>query len=466
MKTKIFITGFTLLLFILTSCSEEAMDKVSENPNNPTDVPSNLLMSQVTASTAFGIYGTDLAWYASVFSEQTTGVHGQMEEADKRTGINSTIGDNQWGEAYATLLDLNTIIEKCTNGEEAGNWSSAGIAKVLKVCVFSVLTDIWGEIPFTEACKGSEIRYPQYDTQESIYTNMFQLLNEAISDLDKTSIGNPGDYDFFYGGNTELWKKAAYAMKARLFNHLSNIMPASYSDSVLVSVSQAFASNEESLIFAVFNTTATGEHPWYQEQNDRGHHAVSKTIDDIMSSRNDPRRHLWFSLIDGAIVAAPNGTAMSDQAGLIYSRFTDACLNATSPMPIITYDEVKFLEAEAYLRKGNNVDAYTSYLDGVQAALERAEIPPDSISNYIAQASVAPGSASLVLEDIITQKYCAFWLFQPIEAYNDYRRTGIPAMQNTISEPPSRFPYPNNEVSNNPNIPDFNSSDKLWWALY
>jgi hypothetical protein len=467
MKTKILITGSTLLLVMLASCSDEAMDKVSKNPNNPTDVPSNLLISQVTASTAFGIYGTDLAWYSSVFVEQTTGVHGQMEDADKRTGINSTIGDNQWGEAYATLTDLNTIITKCSEGgDEAGNWSSVGIAKVLKVCISSVLTDLWGEVPYTEACKGSEVRYPLYDTQESIYTAMFQLLNEAIADLDKASLSNPGDYDFFYGGDTELWKKAAFALKARLFNRLSNVMPATYSDSVIAAASNSFSSNDESMIFSVFNTTASGEHPWYQEQNDRGHHAVSKTIDDIMSSRNDPRRHLWFSLIDGAIVPAPNGTATSDQAGLIYSRFTDACLSATSPMPIITYDEVKFLEAEAYLREGSNVDAYASYLVGVQSALERAQVPTDSISTYVAQAIVSPGSASLTLNDIILEKYCAFWLFQPIEAYNDYRRTGIPTMQNTISEPPSRFPYPNNEVSNNPNIPDFNSSDKVWWALY
>ena len=92
------------------------------------------------------------------------------------------------------------------------------------------------------------------------------------------------------------------------------------------------------------------------------------------------------------------------------------------------------------------------------------EVDEDDISAYMAQGSVSVGEGNLTLENIIIQKYVAFWLFQPIEAYNDYRRTNYPTLNNPVGPPPNRFPYTQDEVAANPNVPDRTIQNKVWWA--
>jgi len=459
--------SFTVLIAVTSSCTDDIMDEIDANPNSPLDVPLNLLLPQVIAETAFAINGTDLAWYSSVFVEHTTGVHGQLEEADKRTGINTTIVANSWESIYASALqDIQIIINKGSDGgEEEGNWAYVGIAKVLKAYILGITTDAWGRIPYTEALQGSANTQPAFDSQETIYQELQNILDGAIADLAKESLSDPGAVDFIYEGDTDLWTKAAYALKARFHNRLSNINPQQSATLALDAASKSFESPEESMIFTSFNTDATGQHPWFQELNDRSHHAVSTTIDGILVGLNDPRREHFFGTVGGEIVPAPNGTAIADQGGDIYSRASSNVVYATAPMPLMTYDELKFIEAEANLRLDQDQEAYDAYLDAVESAMGRGGIAEEDVTEYLDQNSIAPGAEALDQEDILLQKYISFWLFQPIEAYNDYRRTGIPTMNNTVSPPPARFPYSQDEIAANPaNIPDVALTNGVWWA--
>lgn len=463
---KIFSILIILSLGICYSCSDDKFDEIGTNPNNPTEVPIKLLMPQVGVETAFAVSGTDLAWYSSVFVEHTTGVHGQLETADKRTAINSTIGNNSWNSLYATALaNLQIIIDQGSEGgAEEDHWNAVGIAKILMAYNYSVATDLWGEVPFSEALQGRENRTPVFDSQEQVYTGIQNLLDQAIADLGKPSVANVGVADFYYNGNSASWIKAAYALKARFYNHLSKKDPAGSANNVLSAVANAFENNNESLIFKSFTTDATGEHPWFQELNDRSHHAISSTFFNIIDNLGDPRGEFWFGLVDGEVVPAPNGVALTDQGGNIYSRASRDYLTATSPLPIITYDEIKFLEAEAHLRLNQKPEAYEAYLDGIEAAMQRAGVSDDDIDSYLTKGIIAVGADNLTLDHIITQKYVAFWLFQPIEAYNDYRRTLIPTMNNPVGPPPNRFPYPQDEVAANPNVPSRTIQNKVWWA--
>lgn len=460
---KIIIISVISSLF---SCSDEIMNEIGENPNDPISVPSKLLVSQATLTTAFEIAGADLAWYTSVFSEHTVGVHGQLETADKRTGINSTIGSNSWNGAYAgTLKDLEIIIELCSDGgSEAGNNTTLGIAKVLKAYTYSVLTDIFGEIPYTEAL--TDAKAPMFDNQDIVYEGIISLLNEAIIDLGRESIGDPGIYDFYYQGDAASWTRAAYALKARYLNRLSNrsdLYPG-LNDSILVALNNSFSESANNMTFTSFGLGSTEQNPWYQEESDRAHHAVSKTLDDILIGLNDPRRDLWFALLDGSIIPAPPGSAIADQGHVLYSRISLDYLKENSPIPIITYDELLFIEAEARLRKGETNLAYTAYISGIEEAMLREGISEIEIGDYVSQSSVSVGAGNLGLSNIITQKYISFYLFNSIEAFNDYRRTGIPTLKNSQGVPPNRFPYPTDEVATNPNVPSKTSADKVWWA--
>ncbi|MBF8961877.1 SusD/RagB family nutrient-binding outer membrane lipoprotein [Pontibacter sp. FD36] len=454
-----------------TACDEDKLDEIDTNPNSPEQVSVNLLLPQVTVNVPTAVTGADLAWYSSVFVQHTAGVHAQLQEADRRSGLqNNTLVNNMWNNIYAGVLpDLNIIIERgSAGGEEEGNFRHVGIAKVLKAYTLSVATDAWGPVPSAEAGRGVENRTPTYDSQEQVYTQIQSLLDEAIVDL-ATTAPSPGNQDLIYGGSAELWTRAAYSLKARYYNRLSNIDPQGSATAALEAAAQGFQSAADNLVFRRYTAAAIGEHPWFQESNDRSHHAVSQSFVATLQNLNDPRLEAMVAPArdPGVITGAPNGTQINDQANRAFSDPTAAVLNATAPMPMMTYDELLFIQAEAQLRLGNTGEALTAYQNGIRAAMQRQiNAPAAAIDAYI-----AANANTVSQEAIILQKWIAFWLFQPFEAYNDWRRTGIPGFvaQHQISPPPVRFPYAQNELdTNEANVPNIRGtqifSDPVWWV--
>ena len=462
------------MCWALTSCTHDQLDEIGKNPNEPLDVPVSLLLPQVELDLAVGVLGSELAWYTSVFVEHTTGVHGQMQDADRRVGINSTTVNNTWNTLYSDVNhDLNLIIAKGTSAgsEQSGDWHSVGIAKVLKAMTMSVATDMWGDVPYTQADSIEKYKTPAPDKQEDIYRALISLLDTAISDLSKDGLTDLESIDFYYKGNTEQWIKVAYGLKARLHNRLSRRDPVRSANAALEAVAMSLESATDDLKFSDFTEDATGQNSWYQFQK-TGFLAVSETVFDLMNSHADPRIDLWFGAVGGEIVPAPNGLADADQAGSIYSKpATDdfasktdqKYLGATSSLPLLTFDEIKYIEAEALLRLGKLPDAHDTLMVAVRASLERAGVATTSIDGYISNLEIDP-KTDITLEDIIEQKYLSFWLYQPIEAYNDYRRTGIPELNNTVGEAPKRMPYAQDEISANPNIQPISTQQPIWWA--
>ncbi|MBN1132755.1 MAG: SusD/RagB family nutrient-binding outer membrane lipoprotein [Bacteroidales bacterium] len=468
---KKFISNISLLLILLTvfSCSDDIMDEIDTDPNNPTDVPIQMLMPGVTVGTPYWVTGTTLAWFSSVFVEQTAGAHGQMRDADRRANINSQLSENSWAfYIYPSLLpDLKIIIEKGSEGgTEEGKWAHVGIAKILMAYTMLVSTDTWGRIPYTEALLGNENRKPAYDTQESIYNAMFDMLDEAIDDLQKESFAYPGTEDLIFEGDLDRWIKTAYSLKARYCNRLSKRDATGSAADALAAAANGFESLEDDFSFVNWADDPGHENTWYQEENERKHHAISATFYDILESMNDPRIPLFCTMINDQYVPAPNGTALQDQAGQVYSRISNQVIYATAPLPIMTYAELKFIEAECHLRKASpDPDAaLAAYEDGLNAALEQAGVSQGDINTFKNQEQVLPpDAADLTLEMIYAQKYIALWPYGSVEAYAEWRRTGYPEMNNPF-ETPRRFPYPQNEISGNgENVPDVTPYNGVWW---
>jgi hypothetical protein len=181
---------------------------------------------------------------------------------------------------------------------------------------------------------------------------------------------------------------------------------------------------------------------------------------------NDPRLDLFCTLVGGEVVPAPNGTAVQDQAGQVYSRMTNAVIYAEAPLPIMTYAELKFIEAECQLRKSSPDEdaALAAYLEGLDAALEQAGVSTGAANSYKAQTEVVPATAAdLTMDMIYAQKYIHLWPYGAVEAYAELRRTDFPETTNPF-ETPRRFPYPQNEISGNAeNVPDVTPYNGVWW---
>ena len=475
------------LVFGTGACSEDKLDEIDTNPNTPTDSPVQLLLPQVEVDAAFGISGTDLCWIASVLVEQTTGVHAQFENLDKRAvgSFTNNTTSNNWNDIYAgELVDLNLIIQKGSDGgEEAGAWRYVGIAKILKAYTLAITTDLFGRIPYNEALQGDALLKPVYDKQEDVYNVIDNLLTESIADLAKTSTKIPTNADLYYGGDAAKWTKVAYSLQARYYNHLSKRDPAGSADKALVAIAKGFASPDDNFSFTKYTTAAIGQNPWYQEQNDRGHFAVSSTIYGLLqngtpdvTADDDPRIPILVDPVGRdpkkPRTPAPNGTAVADQGGTVYSRISTNTVDATSSQPMMTYAELKFIEAEAQLRKSsaNNATAYAAYVAGVNADLNAkgGSTYTDAASTNAAviafRTKVFMGADKLTLQDVITQKYIAAFPYMAIESYNDYRRTGFPKLNNPKGAPPRRFPYPQSEIdTNSSNVPTVELTDGVWW---
>jgi hypothetical protein len=460
---KIFILA--LIPFIFVECSEKVMDDINKDKNHTENMPASNMLPDVILRSAFESTGIDIAWYATVYIEHSAGTWAQSAEADKRVSQqNSSLFNNNWNGLYSLMMSCNDIISKTdpTTGSEPDNNWARGIAQVLLAYNLAITTDMWGDVPYKEALLGTANMQPKYDKQQDIYVAINALLDDAIVNLGKTTV-KFGKFDYIYAGDQNKWIKAAYSLKARYAMRLIN-KDATMSAAALADVTKGFASASDALIFNSFEATATGENPWSQFMADRSHLSVSSTLYNYMNERNDPRIAVYFTQIDGAYAPAPSGTAEETQGG-IYSVSAITYNSMVEPIPLMSYHELKFIEAEAKFRTGD-----ATWKVALQQAVEASfEYHGADIGDYYTTEVEPRLTAGNELKEIIMQKYIAFYEYESIEAYNDYRRTGYPAMNNPKNATVgfvNHFPYALSEVSSNPaNVPTIDVyKDKVWWA--
>ena len=220
------LLALALLAVPMISCTDSVMDDINVDKNHAQDVQAKFIVTDLITSTAFSTVGGDFSTYASVYIEQEAGIHNQLFNAETRNGEPSSTNtyNNVWSSTYTNLKNAKTVIAKCSGeGEEAGNQITLGIGQFFAAYNLAVLTDLFGDVPWTEACDMNISMQPKIDSQESIYSDIFKLIDDAISNFDGTdAMGAVGTNDLAYGGNGGKWKKAAYALKARLTMHLLN----------------------------------------------------------------------------------------------------------------------------------------------------------------------------------------------------------------------------------------------------
>lgn len=470
---KIITAGVFILCF--SSCSKDKLTDINKDLNDPTDVPASTILPSAIIETAFGTTGTDLAWYSSLFIEQSAGVDEQFYDADRRNSVNTaSFANNSWNSIYDNLSVLNDIIEKTSAGGSDPSPALMGISQVLTAYNLAITTDMWGDVPWSDALQGDKNVHPKFDKQQDVYTAIFGLLNNAIANLTGNSASAYSSQDLIYGGNSKDWIKAAWSLKARYFMHLEKVVPADI-DSVLACIPNGFTGSDGAFIFNKYEPTQIGQNPWFDfTYNERGDFCAGTTLYDLMKSRNDPRIDAYFIPIGSKIIPAPNGTAERTRAGYgeySYSNITGSEDDATVATPMMTYHELLFLQTEALARKGEDFKA--SFKLAIEADFVFHGLTIGQADTYYTAEVLPKLGTDLTtnLNEIMTQKYIAMYEQESIEVYNDYRRTGIPTMHNPANDLtnfgfPLRFPYPSSEVTaNTDNVPTVNIyKDKIWWA--
>jgi len=460
---KISIILSTVFIFFSTGC-EKYVSKDDVDPNNPLDVPISTLLTTAQV-TIFSTYNGQMSRNAGMWVQHFEGTLFQMVEQGSYSLSENDI-QNDWNTLYtAGVANVNDVI---TKGLAGGNPYYVGIGEACKAMIIGIATDYWGDIPSREAGLGGANLYPHYDQQQVILSDIQNMLSDAIAQLSKSPGENtitPGGDDLIHGGDVASWIKTCWILKARYHNRLSQRDPTGSATAALADIDAAIAaglSSNDDDANAIYGTEGgTALNPWFAFQSDRTDYIkLGATLVDTMTALLDPRLEFYGdTVVGGLVVGAELGSEDVTASNINSSTYAAA----DGPLPLVTYVEAKFIEAEAALRAGNTARAQAAYTAAITASINRFGVDPTA---YLAANGTLTGGNEL--NQIMFQKWIA--MFTQPESWSDWRRTNIPNLtpnpngfQSTI---PVRYPTEQNERLLNPNaVVVSDLITPVWWDM-
>ncbi len=467
MKNSIKFIIALFAAFAIVSCDQWIDDDINVDPNNPVDVSEAQLLPAAQGGIAYSA-GGELSRYTGYWVQNITGISSHAARHETY-GTNEADVENLWKfYTYAgTLMDLHRLIDKAVEGKSP---HYSGVGKVLMAYKLGVTTDLWGDIPFQDAFKGDEGNItPKYEKQEDIYNTLFKMLDEAVVELSATkSVKSPGSDDLMYKGDLDKWKKAAYALKARFYIHLSKVKNDEAYTNAIAAAKKAFTSSTDNLVFK-FGENANENAPLYQYLDQRGGYigGVGKYMIDLLKNNGDadPRISVYAKPNeDGNYEGIEPGATEADGK----SEIGDWFAKKDAIVSLVTYAEIKFIEAEAEFAKSSpdKAAAATAYNTAVKASLAKYGV---SDSDWESR-NASETAATITLAKIVKAKYIATFLQD--ETFSDWRRhsdifnlkLAKKARTNAI---PRRLLYPQSEQEyNKENVPqNVKITDRVWWDV-
>ena len=455
---KIILMATLLVMISLPSCRKH--DYYQNNPNEPSSATPSLLLTNICIS-VFDYYPTGPAYASRQLTYYERG--------------NSDVDYSWTSNSYSNFDILRQVMKMDELALQSGEENYHGLAKFFRAVLFGQLTEIFGDIPYSDALKAlSGNTKPKYDKQEDVYVGILKELDEANTILSDTK-GNIGG-DIIYAGKASGWKKLVNAFRLRLLIHLSkketntklNIKQQFQSIISSPSTYPLMTGNQDNGQI-VFNTSATSN--YYPSAGDLSlGTAVSleEGMVNILKARNDRRLFSFGEPITGM---APNvfanyagvnaGLTVADQqsasanASRIHRRYSDLTNPVNEPLILVGYPEQEFLIAEAISRNWitGAGTAAQHYINGITASMQFYGISGADIATYLAGANVVFNPANAI-PLIITQKYIALFMQSGWEAFFEQRRTGIPTLDvgpGTYNNGmvPKRWLYPQSEYDYN-----------------
>lgn len=478
---KLISLGLVTTLF-LAGCND-FLD-VNNNPNSAEEVPVDL---QVTPLIAGFSQGMDDGFPGRVSANWTKQISNNGDIyyynlSKYQLGQPWFAFNDTWNTAYTQVAKNARVAYQ--KSEELGYNNYEGVSKLVFVWTMSMMTDLYGPIPYSEAFDPAN-QSPSYDSQEQIYPELMTLLDEAISALEE---GGPrtleANQDLLYGGDMQKWTRLAYTLKARFLMRLTEAPDGNKqqrASNALTALSNGLQSNADNAEFQYYDQN-DARNPWYTtiEDTENEFMQMSANYIDILKSLSDPRLPIHAQEAEVHEPGEPyigheNGAAgtLIDSVSSIGSAFA----GADAPNRLLDYAEAKFLEAQALLITQGAGAANSPYREAIRADMEDLGVSDSEINTYLADRDPLT-AVNNPLEYIVNQKYIANFL-NP-EAYNDWRKTGYPELDPALfpdgNDPnfnsiPRRYPWAGSELSNNAeSIQELNlplnfqvMQEKVWW---
>ena len=451
MKLNKFIISLSAMLVMATSCTdfdELNIDPIRLDKANPGNFLNPVLYE--VSSFNWRRYNdyTFALMQGKVSTNNTNGLGWYY--------VSDGAGDGSWTTYYRWLNNISLMEETAIELNEP-NYQA--IAMVLRSYIFQILTDAFGNVPMSEACKGSEkIFTPKFDDQKDIYRQILSDLKEA-NGLFNTAASGAGaglrynqDGEFLYGAGPASaasalavgkWKKFCNSIRLRALMRVIDVAEFNAAQEIRTILADAdtypiFGSNADAA-FLPISGVAPQEAPMPRVQDFSSYLVYSEFFVNTLKSWDDPRLPRFANRVSGEFVGLPSGYATLPAISAS-SLNTGICV-APLKVCLMNYAEIEFIKAELAQRGLIVANAEETYKNGVTAAIQQWDLTVPEV--YFENEFTAYDGT---LERILSQKFFALF-FCDYQQWFEHNRTGYPVLPRGAGVPtgnkmPQRFKYP------------------------
>ncbi|MEQ9442542.1 MAG: SusD/RagB family nutrient-binding outer membrane lipoprotein [Cyclobacteriaceae bacterium] len=456
-----------LLAFVFLTACDDGFDEMNTNPVRLTSVDATFQLNYAIIESSLEY--NNLTYETTIVRQMITpftgvGTGGNLNQ-DNRSAT-----QGNWQKYYRNVIkNITDVVERTQEDPEQSNLYN--MARIWRAYTFIVLTDTYGDVPYTEAglafLEGNV--FPAYDAQEAIYTDILNELEAASAALDASKL--IASQDILYKGDTERWKRLGNSLMLRAAMRLTKVNPTMAQEyAAKAATGGLIQSNDDNALVrhdANFrNSVGTnlngGQAPFYY---------LDKEFVDFLKENNDPRLEVIAVRYVGAEsggeqvediadrsfeaqIGMPQGydntniPPVAEADGLAslfdYSQLDRSRLgNPEAPSFLVTYAQTQLLLAEAVFRGWVQGDAAALFASGVEAHMQQfsawpgdTDIAQSEIDAYL---QAHPLQAGQELEQINNQYWVASFLIGP-EAFANFRRSGYPIV--------APNPYPGSDLRN------------------
>lgn len=499
-----------LLLFTAVSC-EKGLSDLNVNKTNPTGLDPVLLLNQAIVNTSFPV--KSLVFDVGIVQQMVTPNGGVLAGANFNQDSRDVTTQPLWTAYYQSVIK-NTYDALSRSKDNPARSNMYNMVRIYQSYIFMILTDEYGDIPYTEAGAGwaTRVMFPQYDRQQDIYPKLIQELSEAAAALN--AAGTIETLDLLYAGDVDKWKKFAYSLMLRAGMRLVRIDPGKAESTVQAAVTGGVITANADNAYIRHDANFTQPIGGTLNGSEAANFYLTKPFVDQLKNTNDPRLQAIAIRYVGAATGAGQTVAVgsSDPATQIgmpigkdngsigaaatadgLASFYDysqvdrrRIVKTTSPVFLVTAAQTNLLLAEARHRGWINSSTADQYFsDGIRAHMDQMVVydPKSAVADTARDRYVADNllQAGNELQQINTQYWIASFLNGP-EAFANFRRSGFPALTpNPYGQPNNpdvpngtfirRLTYPTSELSVNTEQvnkaitnqgPD-KLSTRIWW---
>jgi hypothetical protein len=451
MKLFKYIFWLAGAVLILSGCKKE-LERINRNPNEAQSVEPDYLLSNGIKANVDTYWGVDATMESSLLYVQYWAKI-QYTDPDKYIPAATSI-QTIWSNFYAQgVQDFTTLAQL---GDTLHNPNYKAVAIIMRSWIFQVLTDYYGDVPYSQAGNIDKYPNPKYDEQKDIYTGLLTELKTAVGLINTT--GDPILGDVLYNGDLNKWKKFANSLRLRIALRIADRefdAAKAVFDEIGADNTGLIASNSENAQLVYL--ASPNQNPVGKNRETRNDYRISKSVVDKLNSLNDPRLTIYGALPrdTNAIVGVTNGlsTAAASLLGLNKTSDAGAVFTATTaPAVLFNYAELLFIKAEAAQRGLLAGDAADLYAQAITASLKQYNVADPAVVTYLAQPAVAYNAANYK-QSIGDQKWLALF-GEGLEGFAEWRRLDYPvltpAKEGVLGgKIPLRLTYPSGEQAVN-----------------